>query len=232
MKNGYYVARNAVDGPCGVAHASSSSGSIHKYWKGIWNAKIPPKIRMFVWRLMKGIVPTKVALKRKYVDTDLVCSFCGEEAEEDLHLFKLCSITSVFWAVGALGLKAVRVDATYMREWIMNVMDALDEPQRGMFFVYLWVIWTERNNLVWKDGFFSSVNAVQWAAKLMEDYHKAKPPSVKQKRQGEVKWQCSPSGCLKVNFDGSYRADHDDGGVGVVIRDSNGQCVAARAKYF
>ncbi|XP_024161206.1 uncharacterized protein LOC112168311 [Rosa chinensis] len=51
-------------------------------------------------------------------------------------------------------------------------------------------------------------------------------------RREKSKWRNPPSGQLKVNVDGSYRAEFGDGGVGVVIRDENGMCLVALAHYF
>ena len=107
-----------------------------------------------------------------------------------------------------------------------------DANQRGLFFVYLWVIWTERNNLLWNDGFFSAVNAVQWATKFVDDYQKVQLQGGTLKRQGGAKWRNPPSGRLKINFDGSYRAEVGDGGIGVIIRGSDGEFIAARTRYF
>lgn len=40
-------------------------------------------------------------------------------------------------------------------------------------------------------------------------------------------WKTPPSGRLKVNIDGSFHIDSGAGGVGVVVRDENGNCIAA-----
>lgn len=41
------------------------------------------------------------------------------------------------------------------------------------------------------------------------------------------KWEAPPSGRLKINFDGAFRAELNTGGIGVIVRDDHGHCLAA-----
>lgn len=54
----------------------------------------------------------------------------------------------------------------------------------------------------------------------------------KKKKRPISKWECPPSGRLKVNVDGAYRADGEIGDIGVVVRDGSGNCVAAFARHI
>ncbi|XP_024179050.1 uncharacterized protein LOC112185076 [Rosa chinensis] len=96
----------------------------------------------------------------------------------------------------------------------------------------LWVIWFERNNVLWNGNFFCASNAAQWASKFLEEYQQLHVHGNAKGRREKTKWQNPPSGRLKVNVDGSYRADHGDGGVGVMMRDENGMCLSALVRYF
>lgn len=47
-------------------NSSSSSRVYDKFgWKMLWGLKIPPKIKVFGWRVIKGILPTCDNLQRK-----------------------------------------------------------------------------------------------------------------------------------------------------------------------
>ncbi|PRQ17747.1 putative ribonuclease H-like domain-containing protein [Rosa chinensis] len=41
-----------------------------------------------------------------------------------------------------------------------------------------------------------------------------------------------PIGRLKINVDGSFRSESADGGIGVVVRNEFGTCIASMAHYF
>lgn len=54
VKSGYHVARIAEN----LGNHASSSGSVSaNLWNIIWRLRIPPKVRSFVWRLLRGIIP-------------------------------------------------------------------------------------------------------------------------------------------------------------------------------
>lgn len=74
--------------------------------------------------------------------------------------------------------------------------------------------------------------AAQWVQKFLEDYQALHVTRKTKSRRTLPKWETPPSGRLKVNVDGSFRANHGDGGIGMVIRDEFGTCVAALAWHF
>ncbi|XP_024178113.1 uncharacterized protein LOC112184048 [Rosa chinensis] len=154
------------------------------------------------------------------------------DEEDGLHLFRDCDVTACFWVCTKLGLLAKNVAASCVEDWVLNVIEKLDGNQRCAFFMALWVIWSERNNVLWNKSFFCASNAAQWASKFLEEYQQFHVHGNAQGRREKTKWQNPPSGRLKVNVDGSYRADYGDGGVGVVIRDENGMCLPALARHF
>ncbi|XP_061993525.1 uncharacterized protein LOC133711410 [Rosa rugosa] len=113
-----------------------------------------------------------------------------------------------FWALSELGRKAYRVGATSLVDWIKNVVDAC------------------------MNGVFNATNAAEWAVKFLHDYQQVHPIGQSKSRRATAKWRNPPSGRLKVNVDGSYRPEFGDGGIGIVVRDDHGTCVAAMARYF
>ncbi|KAF5454504.1 hypothetical protein F2P56_024162 [Juglans regia] len=47
---------------------ASNTTLLRKLWKAIWKMKLPPKIRVFAWKAVKGVLPTKDNLRKKHVD--------------------------------------------------------------------------------------------------------------------------------------------------------------------
>jgi hypothetical protein len=50
-----------------MAHMRSG-GSIpanNSVWKDCWNLKVPNMVKMFLWRALRNLLPTKVNLKKK-----------------------------------------------------------------------------------------------------------------------------------------------------------------------
>ena len=63
------------------AGESSNTSRERDLWKGIWEASVPQKIKLFIWKACKGILPTKLNLFRKKVSNSFTCEFCDEEPE-------------------------------------------------------------------------------------------------------------------------------------------------------
>ncbi|XP_061990640.1 uncharacterized protein LOC133709052 [Rosa rugosa] len=72
----------------------------------------------------------------------------------------------------------------------------------------------------------------EWAVSHLAEFQKYHPKVVSKKKRVPMKWQCPPSGRLKINVDGAFRADVGCGGIGVVVRDDVGMGIAALARSF
>ncbi|XP_024196188.1 uncharacterized protein LOC112199393 [Rosa chinensis] len=232
VKSGYFVWRETARR--GATSSSSSNlvgGQLGIYWSLIWKAKIPAKVKMFVWRLMRGILPTRTALAdRRVAIHDCRCVFCGLHFETRLHLSKNCEAIRLFWHNGPLHLSAMDHPATNFSEWVWTMMDELDSEKRCLFFMSLWTLWSERNKVVWQEAVFDPIFATKWMVKYLVDFQRCHcKPSVKKKRL-PTKWECPPRGRLKINVDGAFRVVDGNGGIGVVARNDEGVGVAAIAR--
>ncbi|KAL6199573.1 hypothetical protein ACLB2K_029357 [Fragaria x ananassa] len=134
VKSGYHVART-TDCIAWSASSSDNTGRARrKYWSKVWKAQVPPKVRGFIWRLCRDIVPTRAALHRKFHVSDMTCVFCNKGVETGLHLFRDCLVACIFWKHNPLHLKSQSfLDAT-IAEWIGVVMDRLSGQQLDVFF--------------------------------------------------------------------------------------------------
>ena len=146
------------------------------------------------------------------------------------HLFKDCVEVQVFWELGPLKLKPALHGASSVFCWVENMVELLHGGQLGVFFMSLWLIWLERNKVVWNDGSFNLMAMIDNLNGFMEEYRGCHVPSCAKVCRPFVKWCCPPSGRLKINVDGGFRKDVGIGGVGVVVRDENGTCKAALAR--
>jgi hypothetical protein len=69
----------------------------HNKW--IWKAKIPLKIKIFLWQMCQDAVLTRENMKKKELAWIPVCSFCNHLETND-HLFFNCPISRVVWGSG------------------------------------------------------------------------------------------------------------------------------------
>lgn len=156
VRNGYHGARMEEGKKDSASSSNGVVGAKGKYWNVIWHSKIPPKVRVFVWRLVKGILPTWELLVRRVPLTDARCVFCMKYVETGLHVFRDCEKIAWFWSCTLLGLMPKFVPTMSLEEWVLNVVDQFTAGQQCAFFMALWVIWSERNNVVWKGSIFNA----------------------------------------------------------------------------
>jgi hypothetical protein len=61
-----------------------------------WKAKVPPKIKIFLWYLWKGVILTKDNLAKRQWKGCTCCCFCSEH-ETIQHLFFYCPMARLMW---------------------------------------------------------------------------------------------------------------------------------------
>jgi hypothetical protein len=55
-------------------------------WKECWNMKVPNVVKLFLWKALHNLLPTRVNLAKKGVTTDKLCPICAMEEETVLHV--------------------------------------------------------------------------------------------------------------------------------------------------
>ena len=56
-------------------------------------AKVAPKVKLFVWRVVQRIVLTKARLQEKGVTGDNTCAMCGDQIKTLKHIFFECPMS-------------------------------------------------------------------------------------------------------------------------------------------
>lgn len=75
---------------------------MHSFWKLFWKLRVPNKIRSFIWRACKDILPVKSNLAHRHIIKENICEACGIEVEDSGHLFWRCLKAQEVWEVSGL----------------------------------------------------------------------------------------------------------------------------------
>ena len=70
-------------------------GYPHKF---MWKAKLPQKIKIFLWLVLRNSILTKDNLVRRGWKGSVNCHFCGD-VETINHLFISCSVARLIWSI-------------------------------------------------------------------------------------------------------------------------------------
>lgn len=70
--------------------AEERGGDLTEWWPKLWRLELHDRIKLFMGRMMAGVLPTKEILSQRIGSIDGSCVICGQHAESLLHLFKEC----------------------------------------------------------------------------------------------------------------------------------------------
>eukprot|EP00253_Pinus_taeda_P001472 PITA_01472 len=209
----------------------NEQGEILPWSSKIWDNLLWPKIRTFLWLLMRNKTLTWDNLCKKGFEGPSRCPMCLEELEYLNHLFNTCEWASQLWCwmEGILSSSDQQLDSIHstILNWRTNFsgtqrVNSIWKSAPGFL---LWSIWKERNRRIFQ---YENEKPTALDLRILKSFrlegivnhsvpqHKTPPPSLRNS------WQCPPVGGLKLNFDGASRGNPGLARIGGVIRNQKG----------
>ncbi|KAL5790036.1 hypothetical protein ACOSQ2_004924 [Xanthoceras sorbifolium] len=135
VKSGYRVAAQEK-----LSLKGSSSCPDSKWWLALWNLNIPPKVKIFIWRVCHNAIPSLCNLCSRKIVVDPCCSRCGDAPESSAHALFWCSSvrpiweSSVFWDIlnlqnAVCHSKSPRVSADLV-SWSLSLLHEFQGTQK------------------------------------------------------------------------------------------------------
>ncbi|KAK6160450.1 hypothetical protein DH2020_003831 [Rehmannia glutinosa] len=222
VKSGYKLARQIAN-----ADSASSSRNVPWVWQWIWNLKVPPKIQIFIWKAMHGIIPTKANLLRRACDIYPLCGRCHNTEETMEHALRDCPWSQFYWKASPLRISdhILKKSHATISDMIMEISKVKNEEYAALFAVLLWALWYSRNLLQFQGKTINHQDCYNIRMKCLHDYQQVQGSSnTPSKLNSPKKWKRPQKDFLKINTDASVRSGIGTG-LGVVIRDHEGKIV-------
>ena len=164
-----YSTRNAYN----MLGEEGAAGRQEECFEKLWRIRIPARIAVFAWRLIRDRLPTRQNLRRRQVQiTDMLCPFCRIQEEGASHLFFHCNkIQPIWWDTmswlhikGAFPLSpkqhflqhlGVQVDGVRTNRW------------QYWWLALTWSIWKLRNSIVFSNATFNANSLFEDATFLL-----------------------------------------------------------------
>ncbi|XP_028204711.1 uncharacterized protein LOC114388423 isoform X1 [Glycine soja] len=100
--------QHSIRSACSVLREDISEEAQDGEFKELWKLKVPPKVAVFAWRLLKDRLPTRDNLRRKQVELhEYLCPFCRTMEECMSPVFSLQESTSSMVGIAVLGESAI-----------------------------------------------------------------------------------------------------------------------------
>jgi ribonuclease HI len=146
-----------------------SSGRDDNLWKEIWKAPLPNKIKNFMCRLGRNIIPTRVNLQKKGISLDTSRPLCHNAPENAQHLFMHCNLLKLVLFASSLGCHPpLNVD---LNCWLLEWFTCSDKLGTQLFCTILWKFWFARNQFIFKGFPIDPVRLAQTALQFVQDFN-------------------------------------------------------------
>lgn len=89
MKSGYFEWCKSHNEDAGMVRDEG--------WSKVWRLNIPHKMRVFLWRFCRNVLPVRNLLRYRGVQAPVACSMCVGDIEHMNHLFLDCNYAKECW---------------------------------------------------------------------------------------------------------------------------------------
>ncbi|KAL0403558.1 UNVERIFIED_CONTAM: hypothetical protein Sradi_1996600 [Sesamum radiatum] len=221
VKSAYYLEISRSTDATSSVQAGSPS------WNFFWSTKIPRRIQVFAWRACLNALPTSANLGHRIRSSLNACPYCETEMEDSLHALWDCHFARQVWLLSNLGWTTLCRNTSDVESWMRGIAKYLNSKDFGLFLTIAWSIWQARNRRIAENSASSPMDIICSAHSFLSAYEGVCSQTIQLLHpRRPASWEPPPSGTVKVNFDGACLEGDKAGGVGVIARNSAGQCLA------
>jgi ribonuclease HI len=246
VKSAYWLALSLKHQQRDVGSTSSKTDGERSLWNCIWKTDVPPKVRIFGWRLATDSLPTRKNKFRRTLEPDDTCTICGSAVEDAHHATVRCS--------KAAGLRQAMRDHWALpkensfnftgKDWLLVCLNQVGKAARAKILLLLWRAWHLRNDIIHQQGKESVANSVAFllaynsghpAVPQAGNLDKGKRPVQDDSLQAaqalvlsvKHRWRPPSPGWIKLNTDASFIGNGRPSAAGAVARNHKGDVVLA-----
>ncbi|GKV39420.1 hypothetical protein SLEP1_g47185 [Rubroshorea leprosula] len=232
VKSAYFLAYNMTREP-GI-HETNRDMTIGE-WKQLWRLKIPPKVRVFLWRAILNSLPSLDNLVKRGVLQEMNCPNCQGADETLMHLLFFCPQVELIWFGSTLGLNPRQLRVNCFRDWwrfINGLAKQMGLPSLvDQSAIICWHLWKARNEKHFEHVDFNPHQILARISATIHDYSSsmsknlplAPSRSRADGKQQQSSWVRPPTGFLKVNVDASFSPQTGCAALAMVGRNFKGE---------
>ncbi|KAE8778325.1 Alanyl-tRNA synthetase [Hordeum vulgare] len=137
-------------------------------WKLLWALKVVPKVRVFWWRVLRGILLDESTLKYRHIRDTSLCKLCLLDDENLEHALIHCSHARTFW-VEAQALLDFHIPTLHSDSWRKDILtDPRFSPKDlATIITIMWSIWSSRNRWTHDGESFDPVQSIKYTREAL-----------------------------------------------------------------
>ena len=195
------------------------------FWKNISKMKDPGKIKHFLWKACINSLPTKENLLKRKILQEPDCPRCISEPESAVHAIWSCRCIKVAWDIDFDWVDRSSTSSDSFSDVFQKICS--NPALVPLFAVTAWSIWYQRNKLRLNDNPLPLQNIAGFAKNYLSKFRSLEKSHPHGRSSIIRRWYSPIVGAVKTNYDRAMFRESDKAGIGVVIRDSEGQVLAA-----
>jgi len=178
------------------------------------------------------------------MNIDLVCPICLDDIESIEHLFHDCQMVKKVWELADkhkwFPIQSSPRGYQEITDPIKRAKDSRNPKLLQKFSFLVWSIWKGINAIVFEKKFFNPIGCLirakqddaEWRIRtcMSVDFNQKGPSSSPSTSFHLVRWNTSPPGFVKINFDGSLLNSSAAGGY--ILWDWMGKLLKVGADYY
>lgn len=89
VKSAYRLAMQLAEGAETMGSSTRPDGD-RSLWRKLWSARVPSKVRVFAWKVVKNGLPTRANKHRIHLEPQMNCELYGHGCEDVFHAVIEC----------------------------------------------------------------------------------------------------------------------------------------------
>ncbi|KAL0451299.1 UNVERIFIED_CONTAM: hypothetical protein Slati_1108000 [Sesamum latifolium] len=145
-----------------MATADSSSCYVRK-WSLVWDTRLIPKIKLFIWKICFKALPTMSNLRSRGVKLEGGCPLCDWEEEDIMHILSFCLFSRLVWAISGIEWNLVVPSFADAEEWLREIYQEVDKSVFELVAAISWSLGCNRNLRIFEGQILQAVEVVEMA---------------------------------------------------------------------
>ncbi|XP_060965545.1 uncharacterized protein LOC133034471 [Cannabis sativa] len=211
VKSGYRVGREMNLHPT----RCSNMGEVNKWWKMLWSLQLPPRMKLFGWRVCHNWLPAKTNLCHRRMNVSPVCDLCGSHAETLPHALWNCDKVKVVWK---------------LLPWEKLSRSEFEDSLKIM-----WAIWENRNRKWNKLPIMNGAQVLHWVFTAYPASNSNPSDDLKTRvasPSNSTHWKALNMGSICANCDAAINPNQIGVGMGFLWHDWNEKVLTAGMVYI
>lgn len=225
VRSGYRVLRNLQNDEedADMVEVNEEKGILRR----LWGAEVPPKVRVFAWRLYHAALPVMENLHARHMVVERPCFRCKRENQRVSHAIRSCFYVTEVWS----HVWNLFVHDEANRGVDLDLVDDLDHEKDedwfhlGMF--TSWAIWGARNKALYDEKDSRPFDKASFAFSYFKEFARSREAVMINMAREPPRCKPPTNACVKINFDTAVLAERKISAYGIIPRYSAGLALGA-----